>query len=242
MKARESVKAADRIRAAIQSEPRFRRQRDHLRVSVEDGIATLEGDVANVALKKLALERTAALADIDGIVDRLRVRPAQKMGDDEIRTRVRDALLQEPALVECAIREHDAGRIVTAREPDGFRGDISVSVEDGVVTLDGEVPSLARKRIAGVLAWWVPGTRDVVNGIGERFADEDPDAELTDAVQLVLEKDPFVDASQIRARVRDAVVLLLGLVPKEAERDMAEFDAWYVFGVDRVENRIEVRP
>ncbi len=25
-------------------------------------------------------------------------------------------------------------------------------------------------------------------------------------------------------------------------REMAEFDAWYVFGVDKVANRLEVRP
>ena len=33
-----------------------------------------------------------------------------------------------------------------------------------------------------------------------------------------------------------------GLVPSEAEREMAEFDAWYVFAVDKVDNRIEVQP
>ena len=40
----------------------------------------------------------------------------------------------------------------------------------------------------------------------------------------------------------DAVVTLAGLVPSESEREMAEWDAWYVFGVDRVHNKIEVAP
>jgi osmotically-inducible protein OsmY len=40
--------------------------------------------------------------------------------------------------------------------------------------------------------------------------------------------------------VDGAVVRLTGLVPTESERDMAGFDAWYVFGVDRVINEIEV--
>jgi hypothetical protein len=30
------------------------------------------------------------------------------------------------------------------------------------------------------------------------------------------------------------------LRPTEAERDMAGFDAWHVFGVDEVENAVEV--
>jgi osmotically-inducible protein OsmY len=37
------------------------------------------------------------------------------------------------------------------------------------------------------------------------------------------------------------LVRLTGLVPTEAEREMAGFDAWYVFGVDKVDNRIQVR-
>jgi osmotically-inducible protein OsmY len=53
--------------------------------------------------------------------------------------------------------------------------------------------------------------------------------------------DPFVDASQIRIGVANAVVTLTGLVPSDSETEMAEFDAWYVFGVDGVVNRIEVR-
>jgi osmotically-inducible protein OsmY len=241
METTDSTKVADKIRAVIRSEPRFDPKRDHVKIAFKDGIATLVGDVGNVAVKKLAMERTAALAGVVGIVDRLHVTPAQPMGDSEIRVLVRDALLQEPALVESAIYEKRAGRVETIREPPDFRGVITIAVDDGVVTLDGDSVSLAHKRIAGVLAWWVPGSRDVINGIGELSPEGDFDGELTDAIRMVLEKDPFVDASQIRVRTQDAVVLLLGLVPTESEREMAEFDAWYVIGVDRVENRIEVR-
>jgi osmotically-inducible protein OsmY len=38
-----------------------------------------------------------------------------------------------------------------------------------------------------------------------------------------------------------SLVRLTGVVPSTTEREMAEFDAWYVFGVDNVDNRIEVR-
>jgi osmotically-inducible protein OsmY len=156
---------------------------------------------------------------------------------------VRDALLQEPALRELAIREIVKGEELSVREPaERRRGWIRLSVADGVVTLDGEVPSLAHKRLAGVQAWWVPGSRDVINGLGVEPAEEDSDDEIADAVRLVLEKDPFVDAGQIRVGARNAVVGLTGLVPTDSEREMAEFDAWYVFGVDRVINKIEVHP
>jgi osmotically-inducible protein OsmY len=60
-------------------------------------------------------------------------------------------------------------------------------------------------------------------------------------VRLVLEKDPFVNADQLRLGVRNAVVALDGFVPTADERDMAEYDAWYVFGVGDLINRIEVK-
>jgi osmotically-inducible protein OsmY len=70
--------------------------------------------------------------------------------------------------------------------------------------------------------------------------EDDADNEITDAVRLALEKDPFVNASQITARTTDGAVILEGLVPRPMEREMAEDDAWYVFGVDDVVNGISV--
>ena len=113
-------------------------------------------------------------------------------------------------------------------------------MDEGIVTLNGTLPTLARKRLVGVLAWWIPGSLDVINGIAVEPPEQDDVEALEDAVRIVLEKDPFVNAAQIRVGVRKTTVRLTGLVPSETERDMAEFDAWYVFGVDKVVNEIEV--
>jgi osmotically-inducible protein OsmY len=99
------------------------------------------------------------------------------------------------------------------------------------VTLDGQVPSLSHKRLAGVLAWWVPGVRDVVNGIAVEPPQADNDGEITDAVRLVLDKDRFVPAEQIRVRKHQRVVMLECVVLSDSIKKMAEFDAWYIFGV-----------
>lgn len=239
----DKLEALAAVRRALTSESRIGPQASHIEMDFAEGALTLDGEVANVAAKKLALEGAAAVSGVVGIVDRLRVTPAQRMGDGQIRDLVRGALLQEPALTELAIHEIVKGEELSAREPaERRRGWIRLSVADGVVTLDGEVPSLAHKRFAGVLAWWVPGSRDVINGLGVEPAQEDNDEEIADALRLVLEKDPFVNASQIRVGARNAVVTLAGLVPTDSEREMAEFDAWYVFGVDRVNNGIEVIP
>ncbi len=152
-------------------------------------------------------------------------------------------MLQEPALANIALYEIVKGeRLVVHEPPGGGQGTVTIRVEDGVVTLDGDVPGLAQKRLAGVLAWWVPGSRDVVNGLGVTPPEEDSDEEITEGVRIALEKDPFVNAGQIRVHATNGEVVLDGLVPTDSERHMAEFDAWYVFGVDRVTNRIQVRP
>jgi osmotically-inducible protein OsmY len=229
------------IRTSLASEPRLDVHRYPLAVSFEDDTATLEGEVGSVAMKKLVLERAAAVSGVRGIVDRVRVAPAERQGDKEIADHVRDALLQEPALATCRLRRIVGGREEVVLAPDAPRGDICIRVADGVVTLDGEAPSLSHKRLAGVLAWWVPGSRDVVNGLAVEPEEADSDAEITDAVRLVLEKDPFVDAGQVLVGTHDRVVTLRGLVPTESEREMAEADAWYVFGVDGVVNELEVR-
>jgi osmotically-inducible protein OsmY len=38
-----------------------------------------------------------------------------------------------------------------------------------------------------------------------------------------------------------ALVNLMGAVPSVAERDRVQFDAWHVFGVDTVDDRIDIR-
>lgn len=233
----------DAVRAALRSEARVDLHNHPLKLELADGnILLMDGELASVAAKKLALERAAAVAGVDGVVDRIRVIPAQRMGDGAIRNELRAALLQEPAFAAIAIHETAKGHTEPVREPTERSGRIEYEVEDGVVTLNGEVPGLGHKRLAGVLAWWIPGSRDVVNGIAEAPAEADNDGEVVDAVRLALEKDVFVNAGQIRVSARDYAVTLDGLVPTEAERDMAECDAWYVFGVDEVFNRLVVRP
>ena len=70
----------------------------------------------------------------------------------------------------------------------------------------------------------------------------DSDEELAKAVRIVLKKDPFVNEERIRVTATRSVVTLEGDVPSAPQREMAEFDAWYVFGVDNVINRLEIRP
>jgi len=164
------------------------------------------------------------------------------MGDGAIADHLEHAVTQESSFDQCGIRRRvgEARDTVRSVRADGNRWWVELGIENGIITLDGDVPSLSHKRLAGALAWWVPGSRDVINGLAVEPPEEDSDDEILDALRLVLEKDPLIDATQIRARCSNAVVTLQGLVESDAEKDLVEFDAWALFAVDKVINRIEV--
>lgn len=239
------MKSADgiirKISAALEQEPRVNLHAYPVQIDYSDGVATLTGETEDIAAKKIALEITAAVPGVSAIVDRLHVQPAETMEDGEIRDHVCNALLSEQLLEAYAIRSLVKGEPELVREPVAPFGTIDVEVSDGIVTLNGQVGSLSQKRIAGVLAWWVPGSRDVVNGLEVSPHEEDNDGEVVDAIRLMLEKDPFVNATQVRVTCRDYAVILEGLVSTEAERRMAEADTWYVFRVDKVKNLLQTK-
>ena len=238
-------KAADVSRslfAALEHETRVNLHRDRISLEFADGVATLSGEVADIAAKRLTLELAAAIPAVTGIVDRLHTRPVEQMGDGEIADHLERALTDDSSFNEIPISRRVGEKSVVIRDVPGGRyaSGIEFRVEDGVITLDGEVPSLSHKRLAGAFAWWVPGSRDVINGLGVEPRHEDSDNEILDALRLVLEKDRLVDASQIKPSCENAVITLRGLVENAEQKRLAEHDAWALFGVDDVVNEIAI--
>lgn len=185
-----------RVHGALEYERRINLHRYPVKIGFVDGAVVLEGEVADVAAKKLALELAGAVDGVRGVIDRLHITPAERKGDGAIRDSVRGAFLRQPEFRNCTIRSRAKGRVETLRDAPGG-GEIEFVVEDGVVTLEGSVASLSHKRIAGVLAWWAPGCRDVVNSLDVQPPEQDGDDEVVDALRLVLEMDPLVQAGQI---------------------------------------------
>jgi osmotically-inducible protein OsmY len=233
-----------RVREALATEPRIRAAAKPIAIAVDaDGKLTMEGEMATVAAKRLAVRRAADLPDVITVVDKLRVAPPRRLSDEQIRRRLLDLLVDEPVFTA-----HELSGVTGGDAPaPGRTADVSENerhidfvVDDGIVTLRGSVESLEHKRLAGVLTWWVPGTRDVANALAVDPPQEDNDMEIAEGVRLALEKDPIVDAERVNVVVRDAVVHLGGGVAAQEERDAAEADAWYVFGVEDVRNDIVV--
>lgn len=219
----------------------IRTTRGPLWVEESDGVLRLEGEVEDIASKRRAFARAVAVPGVWHLVDRVRVRPAAAMGDGAIRDHLGNALLAEPAFVDCSISVSSDGHAQIlrdgAREPGGA---IRVLVHEGAVELDGRVRALAHRRLAETLAWWIPGTCDVRNELVVSPLEDDNDDEISDGVRTAWEKDPLVDAAQLRVETRRAEVTLYGTLPSDELRKVAERDAWIVPGVREVIDHIEV--
>ena len=130
--------------------------------------------------------------------------------------------------------------VVLRRVERDAAGELEISVTDGVILLEGHVISQSHLRFAGALAWWTPGRRDVINALQVQLAYEDRDDEVAEVMRLVLEADPELDSELIRAGCESKVVTLEGSVPSEQQRRRAELDAWSLFAIKGVVNRLQV--
>jgi len=228
------------VRAALDNDPDLDLQEAALEIHTVGSTVQLFGEVPHIISKRRAPLVAGAVEGVTEVEDDLTVRPVEEMSDDRIRDMVRLALLQEPVYERYTLSMIDhTGKVELLRgdlpDPDG---DILFNAEDGVVTFEGTVGSLSHRRLAALLGWWVTGSRNVVNGLQVAPPEEDNDGELADAVDLALEKDSLLRGDLIRVQASEGVVTLGGSVRTERERVIAEHDAWYVEGVEAVENRI----
>ncbi|SDD97240.1 BON domain-containing protein [Cupriavidus sp. YR651] len=211
-----------------------------INLRISDGALILEGEVAHIVDKTLAAAQLRRVEGVTTVIDHLRVTDGSPpVGDGELRDAVCERLLNAIDFRNCKICAKVKGHVEPVREAVGERsGWIEVFASDGVVTLNGQVISLSHMRLAGVLAWWSRGCRCVVNDLVVAPAERDSDEEITEALQLVLETDPFVDAARIRVRTENKVVTLDGYASSEGARKQVERDAWYVQGVENVVNHV----
>lgn len=233
------------VYAALEVEPRINLHQFPLQLAARDGKLTLQGEVAGLAAKRLAVRLAEDIAGKDRIVDLLCIMPSEHKGDGEILDTLSQFLLRQIDLKNCTLRRRARGQVNILHEALGDEyercGDIEFSAEDGVVTLEGRVISLSHKRIAEVLAWWVPGCRNVLNQLAVMPAEEDTDDEISDAVHLALEMDPLIrTADQIGVTTSLGAVTLEGAVRRKEEREMAEFDTWCVAGTNEVINHLKI--
>ena len=189
-------------------------------VKTIDGVATLSGSVANLLEKEKALNVARSIKGVRSIVDRLGVRTAAR-SEGALETDVTDSLRIDP--------------VTEAYE-------IDVSVNEGIVTLQGTVESWAEKQLAARVVKGVRGVLGVRNRIDYEYTEGRSDRDIKADIEGRLKADSYIDDYLIDIEVNDGVVTLSGTVGSLAEKIYARTDA-HVAGVKRVNaTDLKVKP
>lgn len=205
------------VEAELEWEPSI--DSSEIGVSVANGVVTLSGAVPTYA-EKIAAERCAMrIKGVHGVAQEIEVRPFGDVGvkDDEIAKR--------------ALRMLDWNTMIP---PDA----VKVKVEDGRVTLSGEVDWNFEREAADRLVQGLYGVRAVTNHlkVKSRVQADNVHSRIEDA----LKRQSRLEASKIRVFVDGGKVRLEGKVHAWADRATIEHAAWAAPGVTSVDDRVTI--
>ena len=129
-------------------------------------------------------------------------------------------------------------------EPSVDAADIGVSVDNGVVTLRGEVKTYSEKATAERVALGVYSVRAVANDLNVRLAQghQRTDTDIAQAVISALRWNTTVPDEKISVSVGDGWVTLKGTVDWEYQRLAAANAVRDLAGVRGVTNTIAIKP
>ncbi len=129
-------------------------------------------------------------------------------------------------------------------EPSVDAADIGVSVDNGVVTLRGDVKTYSEKIAAERVAFRVYGVKAVANDINVRLASvqQRTDSDIAQAALTALKWNTTVPAAKISVSVSDGWVTLKGQVPWHYQRAAAARAVRDLTGVRGVTNSTTLEP
>jgi osmotically-inducible protein OsmY len=119
---------------------------------------------------------------------------------------------------------------------------IHVTVVSGQVELDGQVETLAEKRLALNLVRRLKAARGLKDALRLPSLGDLSDAQICEHIQGALTQDPNLHEQQVRVWSERCVVTLTGWTNSLEEKQLVGLSAWWVPGVVDVDNRIEVIP
>ncbi len=122
--------------------------------------------------------------------------------------------------------------------------DVGVSVDEGVVTLRGNVASYSEKIAAERVALRVYGVKAVANDLAVRLVSryERTDTEIAQAALAALKWNTVVPDDRVTLLVKDGWITLAGTLDWQYQKDAAARAVRDLTGVKGVMNEIHVKP
>lgn len=192
---------------------------DKIVVTAIDGIVTLSGSVNNILARDRAIAVTKTVKGVRGVVDKLDVAVSFR-SDAVIEEDIKDALFWDPVTESW---------------------NISVSSDNGLVTLEGKVDSWQQKQLVSRIAKGIKGVTGIRNDLVIDHKSSRSDFEIREEIKKALRWDALVDDALIDVSVEDGKAILTGTVGSAAEKTRAESIAWVanVRSVDTEGLRVE---
>ncbi|MBK6265590.1 BON domain-containing protein [Marivirga sp. S37H4] len=117
---------------------------------------------------------------------------------------------------------------------------ITVTVQKGVITMEGSVDAFWKRRVAENTAFSISGIVDVNNKLNVVWTNELKDEKIAESIQNALKKSPLVNSAEIIVEVRNGIVNLRGRVSNLISKRVAADKVAYVEGVKGINNQLVV--
>jgi len=188
-------------------------------VAVKNGVVTLSGIVDSYSKKLSAEKAVKKVVGVKAVAEDIQVgiSPAYKKTDAEIAEAVLSALRWHTAIPDDKIK---------------------VKVENGIVTLEGELEWEYQRISARTAIQNLTGVRSVTNLITVRPRLSPIELEMK--ISAAFQRSASVDANKVHVKVNGNAVTLTGKVRSFAESEDAENAAWAAPGVYYVVNELAI--
>ena len=205
------------VQNAIQWEPLLHAA--EIGVTARDGVVTLTGTVSNYTKKIQAENAAKNVGGVKAIVEKIEVHFANSWtkSDNEIATDVLNALKSSWSVPNEKVK---------------------VKVENGWITLDGEVNSNFQREAARRVISDLEGVKSINNQI--KLKSENHDAIERKDVENALERNWSINAVDITVKVNGTKVTLTGTVESLYQKVEAGQIAYNTKGIVSVDNELEV--
>lgn len=192
---------------------------------VQDGVVYLSGTVEKYSDREKAEHKAASIHHVEGVRDAIEV-AGKRVGDDQLRKELADKLRY--------------GRLSYGMQ---VFDNLNLGVQDGYVTLTGQVRDESDRDYAESVVAQTAGVRGVHNEI-QVEQNGAMDEELRYRVARAIYGYPSLQMyatdpqAPIRIVVENGNVTLYGYVSSEADKNIAAMQARQVFGVKNVDNKL----